>query len=104
MAKPSYLLSQKAEEDLRLIIKYTVKKHSHAQARKYSSQIERGVLELSQGRYHYRSLPETHPDLRYTRCEHHYIFGLYRRNQPILIIAILHERMDLIKRVEGRLK
>ena len=44
-----------------------------------------------------------HPGLRMCRREHHYIFGLPRPDAPTLIIAILHERMDLIARAAGRL-
>ena len=35
------------------------------------------------------------------RCEHHRIF--FHEGLEIVIIAILHERMDLIRRLEERL-
>jgi len=48
-------------------------------------------------------LSDIHPSLRVTRCEHHYIFCIWREGAPAIIIAILHERMDLIARIKDRL-
>ena len=36
-------------------------------------------------------------------CEHHYAFALPREGAPALIVAILHERMDLMTRLAERL-
>lgn len=36
------------------------------------------------------------------RCHHHYIFFI-ERNDAIVIIAVLHERMDLVARLKDRL-
>jgi len=44
-----------------------------------------------------------HPGLWMARCEHHYAFCLKRDIDPPLIVAILHERMDLIQRLGDRL-
>jgi plasmid stabilization system protein ParE len=44
----------------------------------------------------FRELDALYPGLRMTRCEHHYIFCLPRKNAPALIVAIFHERMDLM--------
>jgi plasmid stabilization system protein ParE len=44
-----------------------------------------------------------HPALRMARCEHHYVFCLPREDAPALIVEIFHERMDLMKRLAGRL-
>jgi plasmid stabilization system protein ParE len=38
------------------------------------------------------------------RCEHHYIFCLSRDDAPALVVAIFHERMDLMVRLTDRLK
>ena len=98
-----YLLSEAAAEDMRGIIRYTLREHGYKQALKYSSQIERCAERLAKSKQGYKKLPDINPELRYTHCEHHYIFGLIRKNQKMLIVAILHERMDLIRRVTGRL-
>ena len=36
-------------------------------------------------------------------CEYHYIFGVKRDHFPMLILAIFHERMDLMQRLKDRL-
>lgn len=46
---------------------------------------------------------DLYPALLMAHCEHHYIFCLPREKAPTLIVAIFHERMDLITRVAGRL-
>lgn len=43
------------------------------------------------------------PALRVAHCEHHYVFCLLRANEAALIVAIFHERMDLMARLADRL-
>jgi len=38
-----------------------------------------------------------------THYEHHYIFYCTREDQPPLILAVFHERMDLMQRLKKRL-
>jgi len=45
-----------------------------------------------------------YPGLLMSRCEHHYIFFLPRDGAPTLIVAIFHERMDLMVRLADRLR
>lgn len=45
-----------------------------------------------------------YPALRVAHYEHHYVFCLPRENAPALIVAIFHERMDLMTRLIDRLK
>lgn len=98
-----FQLSGAAEADLRSIIRYTRNQWSASQARKYSQALEQGMARLAGGQGNFRSLPEIHPLLRVARCEHHFIFCLDRSDAPALVIAILHERMDLIARLSDRL-
>jgi len=44
-----------------------------------------------------------YPALRMLDCEHHYVFCLPRKRAPALIVALLHERMDLMVRLADRL-
>lgn len=37
------------------------------------------------------------------RCEHHYVFALRREGEALLVVALLHERMDLATRLAARL-
>jgi plasmid stabilization system protein ParE len=45
-----------------------------------------------------------YPQLRMMHCEHHYIFCLPRKTAPAMVIAVLHERMDLMVRLAERLE
>lgn len=47
---------------------------------------------------------EVYPGLRLAHCGHHYIFCLPREDAPALIVAVLHERMDLMLRLAARLQ
>ena len=98
-----YVLTTGAEADLREIIRYTRRQWGADQVRRYVGQLERGIADLAAGKRPSKALTAIHPDLRMARCEHHYLFCLIRENAPALIIAILHERMNLIARVADRL-
>ena len=103
MSQPSYILTAAAEADLRGIIRYTRQQWGDAQVRHYVSQLERGITRLAAGEGNYKSLDEIYPSLRVARCEHHYVFCLPRENAPALIVAIFHEKMELMVRLMDRL-
>lgn len=98
-----YALTAAAEDDLRSIIRYTRKQWGDAQVRSYIAKLERGIVRLATGKGPFKEISELHPTLRMVRCEHHYIFCLPREHEPALIVAIFHERMDLLMRLESRL-
>jgi plasmid stabilization system protein ParE len=99
-----YVLSDAAEADLREIIRYTLKQWSDAQVRRYASELQRRIARLAAGQGSFRDMSEIYPALRVAHCEHHYVFCLPREHTPALIVAILHERMDLMARLANRLK
>lgn len=97
------MLTLAAEADLRGIVRYTRKAWGDAQARRYAAQLERGVEGVVSGQGAFRDMSVLYPGLRMARCEHHYIFVLPRDGAPALVVAILHERMDLMVRLGERL-
>lgn len=99
-----YVLTDEAESDLRDIIRYTRKEWGTAQVRRYIGELEQGIASLAAGRGAFRDMSALFPALRMARCEHHYVFCLPRENAPALIVAILHERMDLMARLADRLR
>ena len=98
-----FVLQDGAADDLRSIVRYTRKTWGEAQARAYSETLRTGIQRLANGLGTYKILGDIHPLLRVAHCEHHYIFCLWREDAPSLIVAILHERMDLIARITDRL-
>lgn len=89
---------------MRGIIRYTRKQWGKAQVRRYIAKLERGITHLAAGQGTFKDMSALYPALRMTHCEHHYVFCLPRENAPALIVAIFHERMDLMTRLADRLK
>lgn len=98
-----YILSRAADADLEDVLRYTRQQWGLDQAIRYSSAIERGIEELANGGPLVRQWDRVYAGLRSVHCERHLIFGLHRPDTPTLVVAILHERMDLITRVVSRL-
>ncbi|MGE8106487.1 type II toxin-antitoxin system RelE/ParE family toxin [Allorhizobium sp. NPDC080224] len=99
----AYILTAEAESDLRSVIGYTRAQWSAAQVRHYVTALERGMENIAAGKAPFKDLSALYPALRMARCQHHYIFCLPRDHAPALIVAILHERMDLMRRLADRL-
>ncbi|NEP62291.1 MAG: type II toxin-antitoxin system RelE/ParE family toxin [Symploca sp. SIO2G7] len=100
----TYELSSAAEKDLRDIVQYTAERWGTAQVRKYTQTLEQCAAKLAAGQGYYKLVSDLYPNMRVIHCQHHYIFGVMRENAPMLIVAILHERMDIITQLENRLK
>lgn len=98
---PSYDLTLAAEEDLRGIWRYTFETWGHEQADKYLDQLGDCFDAIAIRRAQSRSLPQLPDEVRIHRCQHHCIFWL-AIDRPI-IIAVLHEKMDILLRLEDRL-
>ena len=98
-----YELSSGADKDLENIARYTLKTWGAEQIRKYMSALEERIENLPQGVGRFKELEGLQPGMRMVRCEHHYIFGLMRPESPMLVVVVLHERMDTIRRVRKRL-
>ena len=99
-----YVLTAAAESDLRGIVRYTRKQWGDAQVRRYIATLEQGIASLANGRGVFKDMSGLFPALRMGRYEHHYAFCLPREGAPALIVAIFHERMDLMTRLVDRLK
>lgn len=103
MTAPGYILTDAAEADLRGIIRYTRKQWGDTQTRAYVSKLEAGIARLVARQGAAAAVSDLYPALRVAHCEHHYVFCLPRERAPALIVAIFHERMDLMTRVADRL-
>lgn len=99
----SYIVSRAAAADLREITRYTVKQWGEDKCRAYIAHLEQCTDAVAKGIGVYKDMSALHPDLRMAACQHHYIFCLPRQDVPALVVAILHERMDIITRLKLRL-
>lgn len=98
----TYVLTTRAAAELREITSYTYDRWGEQQSRLYTGRLFTCMEALAAGRG--RAMPHLDPGVRMTRCAHHYIFGLVREGNPMLIVALLHERMDIMMRLAGRLE
>lgn len=103
MIGPGDVLTDAAEIDLRRIVRHTRRTWGDAQVRRYVIRLERGMARLAAGQQPFKDLGAIYPALRMARCEHHYLFCLPRERAPALVVAVLHERMNLIVRLAERL-
>lgn len=97
------MLTDAAEADMRDIIRYTRKQWGDAQVRRYIAKLEQGIVRLAASQDAFKDMSALYPALRMAHCEHHYVFCLPRENAPALVVAIFHERMDLMTRLAARL-
>lgn len=96
-----YGLTLDAEEDLRGVWRYTFAKWGPDQADRYLGQMEACFEAISHDRAQSKSFETLPTGVCILRCEHHYIFWL-TGERPI-IVAVLHEKMDLVRRLKERM-
>ena len=97
-----YQLTEDADNDLLEIARYTIKTWGLEQARHYEALLENHFRALSQKTITDLRKPLDHrSDLLASFCEHHYVFHLKREGQCPLIIAVLHENMELLVQIGG---
>lgn len=99
----AYVLTDDAEADLRSIIRYTRKTWGVDQVRRYVAALELSMARIANSEGGFSDMSSLYPGLRMARCGHHYVFCLPRKDAPAWVVAILHERMDLLARVIDRL-
>ena len=99
----TYALTPAAETDLREIARSTLRQWGTRQQRRYASLLEACFRGIADGSTRSKAFSERYPQVQVTRCEHHYVFFLYPEGQKPLIIAVLHERMDMLTRLGERL-
>lgn len=100
----SHIFTKSASADLREITRHTIEHWGEAQARAYAQQIEAVAGALATGQGVFKDLSAVLPGLRVKRAGHHYVFCVLRSGGPALILAILHERMDIMARLKSRLE
>lgn len=98
-----YILTAGAAIDLQKIANYTEREWGTTQRQEYIRQIETAAIELAQGRGTFRQRDDLYPGIFVRLAGHHYVFCLPRVDAPALILAILHEQMDIIARLKERL-
>lgn len=92
MAK--YRLSARADDDIAAIADYTIKSFGIEQARHYRDGFEQSFQMLAERPLRGRSASQFAPNLRRWEYESYVIFYV-PDEQGVLIVRVLHQRMDL---------
>ena len=99
----SYVVAKGAAADLKEIMRYTTEQWGAARCRTYIGQLERAAEAVAKGEGAFKDMGVLYPQLRMVLCGKHYIFCLPQPNTLPVILAILHERMDIMVRLKSRL-
>ncbi|MEE9355050.1 MAG: type II toxin-antitoxin system RelE/ParE family toxin [Methylococcaceae bacterium] len=98
-----YELTPSAQEDLKEIARYTLTKWGEKQSLHYAELLDAGFRKIAAKNVNFRTFSKRFPQILVSRCEYHYIFYVHPDNKPPRIIAVLHERMDMLARLKNRL-
>ena len=99
----AYKLTASAEMDLKEIARYTLRQWGKKQSLDYARLLEEGLLRIVARSAFSRNFSDKYPEVQVSQCGHHYIFYIHPENKPPCIIAVLHERMDMLSRLKKRL-
>jgi plasmid stabilization system protein ParE len=97
---PGMQRTTQAEEDLIEIWIYSARQWGEAQADKYLHTLEACCRKIDSGEIAGKQPLSSYPRLRVVRCGQHYLFFL--TGEVLVLIAVLHEKMDCIARLQSR--
>ncbi|SIR43948.1 type II toxin-antitoxin system RelE/ParE family toxin [Maribacter ulvicola] len=100
MSKNKYRISQQAIEDLDKIWVYTLNKWSKEQADRYYDLIIAEIEFIADNYLIGKSAEQTRKNYRVTKTKSHLIFYRKVDNEIVEIVRVLHQRMDLKKRLK----
>jgi len=100
MSKNKYRISQQAIEDLDKIWLYTFNKWSKEQADRYFDLIIAEIEFIADNYLIGKSVEETRQNYRVTKIKSHLIYYRKVENEIVEIVRILHQRMDIKKRLK----
>ena len=99
MSKTKYRISKQALEDLDKIWMYTLNKWSKEQADRYYDLIITEIEFIADNAMTGKSAEQTRNNYRVTKIKSHLIFYRKAENDIVEIVRVLHERMDIKKRL-----
>lgn len=99
----SFDLSYLADADLAEILTYTIQKWGGDQAVRYAEVLDQHFEAIAQGQILTKKAIPHCDDFLISRCQKHVVFHCSQKNGRPLIIAVLHEKMDLMARLHDRM-
>ncbi|MEM8635687.1 MAG: type II toxin-antitoxin system RelE/ParE family toxin [Pseudomonadota bacterium] len=98
----TYRLTLPAEDDLRKIARYSLDTWGPDQARRYGDALEAHFRGIAAQNVQIKSVTPKWPYLYVSRCQHHCVFFLRDGSEKPTIIAVLHEKMDMLHHLTKR--
>ena len=98
-----YQITPSARKDLRDIAKYTIETWGQNQANVYAGKLASCFLAIADRKILSRQFSKKLPTVEFVRCEYHYVFFVRDHDGNSIIIAVLHERMDMLTRLGSRI-
>lgn len=100
MSKNKYRISKQAIDDLNNIWVYTFHKWSKEQADRYYDLIIGEIEFIADNHLTGKSAEQTRKNYRVTTIKSHLIFYRKVENETVEIVRILHQRMDIKRRLK----
>jgi toxin ParE1/3/4 len=100
MSINKYRISEQAIDDLNDIWTYTFHKWSKEQADRYYDLIIEEIEFIADNFMTGKSAEQTRKSYRYAKIKSHLMFYRKVENEVVEIVRILHQRMDIKKRLE----
>ena len=98
----NYKLTTEADADLLEIFRYTFEHWGEEQAERYLASLEEAFENIASRKAPARVFLREPQQVLVLKCQRHFVF--YLLSPSPIIIAILHERMDIITRLRHRLE
>ena len=101
----AYTLTPDAEQDLAEIAHYTACQWGKPQALRYAALLGQAFERIAEYPEAGTVVLSSPDEVRARRCEHHYVFYWNdpQDGRPVML-AVMHERMDVITRLKERLR
>ena len=99
----SYEKIPEVDADLEEIARYTILEWGAAQAGLYMDKLHQCFQKIASKEIIGKTFSNNYLHLFVIRCEHHYVFYFHPEKSKPIIIAVLHERMDMFTRLKDRL-
>ena len=99
MSKSKYRISKQAINDLNDIWVYTFREWSKEQADRYYTLIIEEIEFIAENYWTGKSLEQTRKNYRVTKVKSHLIFYGKLENDVVEVVRILHQRMDIKRRL-----
>ncbi len=96
----NYVLSKDAENDLRDIARYTLKKWDEATFQDYKQGLSDTFNKIGAQSVVKRKFSQAFPQLLVTKYRYHFIFYITKAKKKPIIIGVIHEQRDIVKKLK----